>query len=236
MTMDKKYPSRSEYRRSNGLKKSFYQRWWFWIIIILLIVGGGAGGYYLYSHSQENASNVQKKNTTSKAKPKKKKKSVTASGITLKQYNSIYISDKDGLSLDVLTKFFGKSATSTVSKVNDKQTNMETWSKIANGTKDSKLVVQFYNDHAIEKTISGLTVNRSSKISLADYAKIDNNQTTDQVTQTLGKPNYYSETNIDGTTNTTYKYTTGLDGEDGANCTINFTNGNVSGKSQTGLK
>lgn len=236
MTMDKKYPSRSEYRRSNGLKKSFYQRWWFWIIIILLIVGGGAGGYYLYSHSQENTSNVQKKTTTSKTKPKKKKKSVTTSGITLKQYNSIYISDKDGLSLDILTKFFGKSETSTVSKVNDKQTNMETWSKIANGTKDSKLIVQFYNDHAIEKTISGLTVDRNSKITLVDYAKIDNDQTTDQVTQILGKPNYYSETNVDGTTNTTYKYTTGLGGEDGANCTINFTNGNVSDKSQTGLK
>lgn len=238
--MDKKYPSRSEYRRSHGLKKSFYQKWWFWIIIVILIVGGGAGGYYLYSsQSSSNTSKVEKKTASSKSKPKKQKKSTTTSDsseITLKNYNGIYISDKDGLSLDILTKYFGKPASSTVSKVNDKQTNMETWTKIANGTKNSKLVVQFYNDHAIEKTISDLKVTRSSKIALTDYVKVDNDQSTDQVIQILGNPNYYSETNLDGTTTTIYKYTSGLNGEDGANCTINFTNGKVSGKSQSGLK
>jgi hypothetical protein len=65
---------------------------------------------------------------------------------------------------------------------------METWTKIANGTKNSKLVVQFYNDHAIEKTISDLKVTRSSKIALTDYVKVDNDQSTDQVMQILGNP------------------------------------------------
>lgn len=233
--MDKKYPSRSEYRRSHSLKKPFYRKWWFWLIIILLIIGGGAG-YYLYSNQQKNTPSVQTKKDVSKKQPQKKKKSKNNSAITLKQYNGTYISDKDGLSLDILTKLFGKPATSSVSKVDDKQTNMETWNNIAGGNKNSKLVIQFYNDHAIEKTISDLKVNRTSKISLIDYAKIDNDQSIDQVIQVLGKPNYYSETNLNGTTTITYKYTTGLKGDDGASCTVNLINGKVSGKSQTGLK
>ncbi|MDT6951595.1 DUF3862 domain-containing protein [Companilactobacillus alimentarius] len=232
-----KYPSRAEYRKIHHLKpirKPFYQKWWFWLIIVILIIGGLIGGLtgYYYNPGNETAKTTQ----SSKKKPEKKKTTKKVTGITLKQYNGTYISEKDGMSLNNLIKFFGKPTTSTTSKVDGVQTKIETWTKIANGNKNSKLIIHFYNDHAVTKALIGLKVSRSKKISLAQYQQIKTGQTTENIIKKLGKPNDYSESSVNGMQMKVLKYTSGLNGDEGATLSVNIANDKVSSKSQTGLK
>lgn len=236
----KKYPSRAQYRQEHNIKppkKAFYKKWWFWLIIIILIVGGVLigtfGDFYTPKKTETTTTQTSKKKTAKKA-VKKSTKEIT--GVSLKQYNGIYLSEKDGLSSEILTEYFGKPNESSVSKVDDLQTNVDTWEKVANGTKNSKVIVHFYNDHAVTKAISDLKVTRNEKITLKKYQELQNGQTSNDVLNTLGNPNTYSESMINGTATKVFKYTTGLNGDQGAEITVTFNNDAVDGKNQTGLK
>lgn len=228
-------PTRAEARHSKkSTKKYFYKRWWFWtIIFVLLLAGGGLGGMKMTStgiFSQKTTKVAKKKQAAPKKTVKKK------TGLTVNQYNGIYLSETDGLSAATLTKLFGKPSSTSTSTVQNLQTNVDTWTKIADGQLGANLTVNFSNDHAISKSISGVKITRSKKLGLTEYNQINNNDSEDQVTTELGKPNNYSETNISGTTQKDLTYTSGINGETGANFIVNITNGVVSGKSQTGLQ
>ena len=227
-------PTRAELKRSKkGTKKHFYKRWWFWtIIFVVLLAAGGLGGMKMTAMGpfSQKTTKVSKK----KAAPKKTVKKKT--GITLNQYNGIYLSETDGLTSATLTKLFGKPDSNSTSTVQNLQTNVDTWTKIADSQLGANLTVNFSNDHAVSKSINGLKVSRSKKIGLTDYNQIQNNDSEDQLTSKLGKPNGYTETSVGGTTQKDFTYTSGINGETGANFIVNITNGVVSGKSQTGLK
>ena len=227
-------PTRAEARRSKkSTKKHFYKRWWFWtIIFVLLLAGGGLGGMKMTSTGpfSQKTTKVAKKKSTPKKTVKKKP------GLSLNQYNGIYLSETDGLSSATLTKLFGKPSSTSNSTVQSLQTDVDTWTKIADGQLGANLTVNFANNHAISKSISGIKITRSKKLGLTEYNQIQNNDSEDQITSELGKPNNYSETNVAGTVQKDFTYTSGINGETGANFIVNITNGVVSGKSQTGLQ
>ncbi|GEO77742.1 hypothetical protein FD29_GL001881 [Companilactobacillus mindensis DSM 14500] len=227
-------PTRTQLHRSQKkTKKHFYKRWWFWgIIFILLLAAGGFGGMKMTSTGpfSQKTTKVAKKKATPKKKVAKK------TGLTLKQYNGIYLSQTDGLSQEILGKLFGEPNSTSTSTVQNISTNVVTWNKIADGQLGSNLTVNFTNDHAISKAITGLKVTRNKKLSLADYEKIQNGDSETQLLQNLGKPNGYAESSVNNTTQKEYTYSSGLKGETGANFIVTITNDTVSGKSQTGLK
>lgn len=232
--MDNNLPSRSQYRQTHQKKiKHFYKRWWFWFIIaIILLAGGGLEGMKLaqvgpFSSKTEK---VAKKTTTKSKKTTTKK----TTGITLAQYNGIYLSQTDGLTMSTIENIFGKPANTTNTTVQDITTNAATWTKIANGGLGATLTINFANDHAISKSLNGLKVTRNTKLGLNEFNMIQNDQTQDDVISSLGKPNSYSET-IASQHTATLTYSSGINGQTGANFIINFENGKVSGKSQTGL-
>ena len=226
-------PTRADFRRSNKKKKKhFYKSWWFWsIIIILLLAGGGFEGMKMTSTGPfSKTTKVTKKKKTTKKTTKKK------TGITLNQYNGIYLSQTDGLSKSTLEGIFGKASSTTTSTVQNVSTDVYTWNKVADGTLGSKLTVNFANDHAISKNISGLKVSRSQKLGLEAYNSIQNGQTEDTILHNLGKPNGYSETITSDTNSKTLTYSSDISGDTGANFIVSLTGDQVSGKSQTGMQ
>lgn len=227
-------PTRAQLRRTKKKsKKHFYKRWWFWtIIFVLLLAGGGLTGMKMTSMGPF----ATKTTKVTKKKKSVKKTTKKESGVTLNQYNGIYLSENDGLSQEILQKLLGKPNSTSSSTVQTLQTTVNTWTKVSNGELGSNMTVNFSNDHAIGKAISGLKVSRSTKLSLSDYNKIQNGISKDQLLDDLGNPNGYSETTINGTTTNDFTYSSDINGETGANFIVNLTNGVVSGKSQTGLK
>lgn len=234
--MDNNMPSRSQYHQTHQKKtKRFYKRWWFWLIIaIILLAGGGFEGMKLAGVGPfgPKTEKVAKKTTTKKKKTTTKKQT----GITVAQYNGVYLSQTDGLTLATIEKIFGKPANTTNTTVQNISTNAATWTKIADGGLGATLTINFANDHAISKSLNGLKITRNTKLGLNEYNMVQNDQSQADVISSLGKPNGYSEIIAAGTNTGTMTYSSGINGDTGSNFIINFENGKVSGKSQTGLK
>lgn len=235
-------PTRAEYQRSHKkTKKHFYKSWWFWgIIIIVLLAAGGLAGMKMTNmgpFSQTETKTSQKSSSSSKSTTKTKSNSSKKNkGITLNDFNGIYLSQSDGFSPEQLENVFGKPANTTEGAIQTLKTSASTWSNIANSQLGANMTVNFSNGHAINKTISGLKVKRASKLGLADFNKIESNQTIADVINQLGKPNGYTVTNINGANSTDLTYSSDINGDTGANFIINFTNDKANGKSQTGLE
>ncbi|WP_125590531.1 DUF3862 domain-containing protein [Companilactobacillus jidongensis] len=226
--------SRSQYRNQNKKKKPLFKKWWFWLLIVILVAAIGTGYYYY----QDNNSDTKTESSSKKNKSAKKKSSQVkkASGIRLDNYNGIYLSQTDGLSLASLQKLFGNYSSSSDSTIGDVQATSYTWKKIANGDLGASLIVGFVNDHAISKSISGLKVSRDKKITLDLYNQIQNGQSEQDVINLLGKPNGYSETSVENTASKVYSYTSDVKGDIGANIVITFTDGAVSSKNQLSVQ
>lgn len=158
------------------------------------------------------------------------------SGITLDQYNKISLNESDGTSPDSLKKEFGKPSSTSTSTVQNQQVDLHTWTKVANADAAASVAVGFSNGHAVSKAVTGLKVSRSEKITLDKFNQVQNGQSEDDVIGALGKPNGIDESSIAGMSMKILAYTSGLDGDLGANVSVTLTNGAVSGESQTGLK
>ncbi|MCP0885883.1 DUF3862 domain-containing protein [Ligilactobacillus sp. WILCCON 0076] len=206
-------------------KKPFYKRVWFWIlaIIVIAIVGGSMSGKSKSDSSSSNASSSSSKKETNK--------------INKDNFDKITVSDSTGTSPSDVKEMFGKSPNSTSEQtVENVKAKMYTWSGVANGDITSSIVIGFENDHAISKAISGLKVTRSSKITLSDFDSLENGTSKADVTSKFGDPNGYSYTNIAGQESEIWEYTSGVKGDLGANFSVTFDNGVVSGKTQTSMK
>lgn len=100
----------------------------------------------------------------------------------------------------------------------------------------SNITVNFDNDHAVVKSISGLKVNRSKKIALSDFEAISDGQSQEDIKKKFGEPNGYTITDLANYKSEVWDYTSGIKGSVGANFNITFTDGKVSGKSQYDMK
>ncbi len=234
--MDKKYPSRVELRRSN--RKRFYKKWWFWLIAVIVICLLVFAGLFVTTGNNKNSksSNTSSKETSTQKVVKKDNAREKSSGITLKQYNGLYLSEDGGLSSETLKSIFGSPSSTSNNTIQGIKTDVDTWKEVADSDQGATVVVNYSNNHAISKAITKLRVSRSKKISLHNYNKIQNGVSESDIISELGKPNGYSEVVFSGTSTKKLDYTSGINGSSGASVVITLTNGVVSDKSQTGLK
>jgi len=234
MDYNNNLPTRAEFRRSlKHKKKHFYKRWWFWtIIVILLLAGGGVVGMKMTSTGpfQQTTKVSKSKKTT------KKKKVVNKSGVTFAQYSGIFLNESSGTPIKTVQRLLGKPSSTSTSTANNAKTEINTWNNVENGELGSSLKVTFANGHAIAKAISGLKAVRSEKLGLDAYSSVQNGMEESTVLTNVGKPNGYSESFSSDKTSKSFTYSSGVSGSTGANFVVNFTNGTVSGKSQTGMK
>lgn len=227
-------PTRAAYRRSlKHQKKHFYKRWWFWtLIVIIVLAGGGVAGMKMTATGPfAKTSHVSKPKKTTK-----KKKVVNKDGVTFAQYSGIYLNETSGTPIATVQRLLGKPSTTSTSNANNTKTEINTWNNVDNGELGSNLKVTFANGHAISKAISGMKVARSEKLGLDAYSSVQNGMEESTILNNIGKPNGYSESFNSDKTSKSFTYSSGVSGSTGANFVVNFTNGTVSGKSQTGMK
>ncbi|MQS53349.1 DUF3862 domain-containing protein [Companilactobacillus mishanensis] len=213
--------------RKDKVKKPFYKKWWFWIIIVIVlifVIGGmnGSKGDSNSSKSSDSSNSTSKKSSSNK--------------ITKSQYDAITLGETDGATSESIKKEFGKATSTSTTTIDGVQADQMTWNKLSNADFTGTVLVGFSNGHAISKSITGLKIDRKSKLTLDDFNKIQNGQSESDVTKELGKPNGYTETSVAGSTTKMLEYTSGIKGSLGANFNITITDGAVSGKSQTSLE
>ena len=224
--VDFKYLGGLFMKKEENKKKPIYKRIWFWLVVLILV---GADS----STFGQNTSN----STSSSNASSSSKSSSNGNLVSLTNFNKINLSSSNGDSKETIRKLFGKKEASTSSStVENIKTELLTWDSVDNGSFASNITINFDNDHAVVKSISGLKVNRSKKLSLSDFEAISDGQSQDDVKKKLGEPNGYTITDLAGYKSEVWEYTSGIKGSVGANFNITFTDGKVSGKSQYEMK
>lgn len=215
--------------RTYKVKKPFYKRVWFWIlaVIVVLIIGGSLG-------SKSNSNNTDNSNKSTSAKTDNSGK------ITRSQFDSIKIGDlmnnaQGGDTLDSLKKKFGKPQSTSSDTTNGLKTDVVTWTNVAGGF-GANVIVSFTDNHAYDKNLTGYKLSRKQNIKLSDFESFNNGMKYSDFTAKWGQPDYYNESLINGSTTIIAGYTSGVKGGLGANFNVTFTNGALSGKTQSDMK
>ncbi|MCT3214346.1 DUF3862 domain-containing protein [Lactiplantibacillus plantarum] len=215
--------------RTYKVKKPFYKRVWFWIlaVIVVLIIGGSLG-----SKSNSNTTDNSNKSTSAKTDNSGK--------ITRSQFDSIKIGDlmnnaQGGDTLDSLKKKFGKPQSTSSDTTNGLKTDVVTWTNVAGGF-GANVIVSFTDNHAYDKNLTGYKLSRKQNIKLSDFESFNNGMKYSDFTAKWGQPDYYNESLINGSTTIIAGYTSGVKGGLGANFNVTFTNGALSGKTQSDMK
>lgn len=199
-------------RKAYVEKKPFYKHIWLWIVVILLIFAG------------IGIANGSNNNTTNK--------------VSYANYKKVKLSKVNGTTKTEAKKIFNKKPEDTsTQEIEGVKTDTQTWDHVKNGDASSNITVGFEDGRAVNKIISGLKVKRNSKITLDDYDKLQSGSSKQDVIDSFGKPNGYTNTNILGKVTEDWSYTSDVKGDSGANFIISFDeNGNVIDKTQTSMK
>ncbi|AXH04282.1 DUF3862 domain-containing protein [Lactiplantibacillus plantarum] len=215
--------------RTYKVKKPFYKRVWFWIlaVIVVLVIGGSLG-------SKSNSNHTDNSNKSTSAKTDNSGK------ITRSQFDSIKIGDlmnnaQGGDTLDSLKKKFGKPQSTSSDTTNGVKTDVVTWTNVAGGF-GANVIVSFTDNHAYDKNLTGYKLSRKQNIKLSDFESFNNGMKYSDFTAKWGQPDYYNESLINGSTTIIAGYTSGVKGGLGANFNVTFTNGALSGKTQSDMK
>lgn len=238
--------------KQNKKKKPVYKRFWFWLLIVLAVIVIGMVGSSLGSHtsstvsqstgsssSQSSKSDSSDSGPTTDSQPDSKSNSSAsgdATGITYENWQKITLGADSGTTKEDVEKMFGKKADSTSSStVMNVQTDLLTWNGLKDGGLTSGVTINFENNHAVMKGITGLKVDRGSKITLAQFQKIAKGQGKQDVESNVGKPDSITLTDLAGTKTETWMYLTGVDG-DFASFEVTFTGDVVSSMSQSNMQ
>lgn len=219
-------------------KKPFYKKIWFWVVVVIIVLGAGgmAGGSDDKADTADSSSSSAK-TESAKTVAKKAPAKQSASKITQANFDKIAVSDSDGWTQDQVKKLFGKDAdSSSTQTIQDVKADDLIWNGVSGGSFASAITIGFSNNHVVSKGIAGLKVKRDKKLTLADFNKIQNGMTKDQVKEIVGDPNDYSTSSIMGQTDDMWEYSSNISGDVGANFNVTFTNGTVSGQSQSSMK
>lgn len=219
------------------VKKPFYKRVWFWILAVIVVaaIGGAIGG----GNSDTSASSDKASSSkTSKAKSSSSKKD--DGKISREQFDNIKLGDlmqnaDGGVTLDELTKSFGKPDSTSTSTTNGVTVDMVTWTNVEGGL-GANIIVGFNNKSAYSKNITGFKFDRDKKITLADFEAVANGNAYSDIIKKFGEPDGLNESLIGGTKTVIASYMSGVKGSLGANFNITFTNDVVSGKSQSNME
>lgn len=209
-------------------KKPFYKKIWFWVLVVIIVfaaVGSLGGG------SDDKADKADKASSASSESKK------PVSKVTQANFDKIQVSESNGWTQDQVKKLFGKDADSTSSQtIENVKADDLIWNNVDGGDIASAITIGFSNNHVISKGIAGIKVDREKKITLADFNKIQNGMSKDNVKKLVGDPNGYDLSSIAGQTSNMWEYTSKVSGDIGANFNVTFTNDVVSGKSQSSMK
>jgi len=219
------------------VEKPFYKRVWFWILAIIIVIGiSGALGGNSSSDSSSSSSDSSSKSSSQSASSKED----TTGKITRSQFDSIKIGDlmsnaDGGDTLDSLTQKFGKPSSTSSDTTNDVKTDIVTWTNVTGGF-GANVIVSFTNNHAYSKNLTGFKLSRKQTIKLSDFNSFNDGLKYTDFTAKWGQPDYYDESLIAGDTTVIAGYTSGVKGGFGANFNVTFTNGALSGKTQSDMK
>lgn len=232
---------RGEDGKMYKVKKPFYKKVWFWFVavILLIIIGGALGG------NKDDSAKNSKTNADSKSETTNQSSEVATSEAPAEQnvqplldkYNSIVIGE-NGSTQDAVIGTFGDPDSTSETTISGIQTVMNIWTGLEGGDLLSALTVSFTDGVANSKSITGLPVDKSNKISLEMYNSIptDGSYTLEQAEQDFGQPNGYSESNIMGMVTNMVSWSTNADGDWGANFNVTFQDGVAVSKAQGGLQ
>jgi len=154
-------------------------------------------------------------------------------------YDSVVVKDlmnngEGGTTKDTVVNAYGNPASTSTTSINGMNVEQDTW--IGNGNATGITVsIQFINNNATSKMISGFQFSRDSKIGLTEFNNLATGTSYADVVNTLGEPDTTSESLISGSKSVTANWITGIKGNVGANFVLQFTNDSLTSKSQSGL-
>lgn len=154
-------------------------------------------------------------------------------------YDSVVVGDlmnngEGGTTKDTVINAYGNPASTSTTSLNGMNVEQVTW--IGNGNATGITVsIQFINNNATSKMISGFQFSRDSKIGLTEFNNLTTGTSYNDVVNTLGEPDTTSESLISGSKSVTANWITGIKGNVGANFVLQFTNDSLTSKSQSGL-
>lgn len=183
-----------------------------------------------------NSSGSSKENkaaTSSSAK-------VASNEITREQFDAIKIGDlmkqgSGGDTLQTLTDKFGKPQSTSETTTSGVKTKSVTWTNVTGGF-GASVIVQFVDDHAASKNLTGFKINRSQRITLDNFNSLQTGQSYTDITDKISKPDSYNEMILSGVKTTTATYVTGVQGDSGAHFVLTFNNDTLASKTQTNMK
>lgn len=236
--------SNSQINHKPSAKKPLTKKWWFWVLIIFVAISLVSG---------LTDSNGNKGSSESKVEQKKKPKKDSTSSIYTNQngdqtttenaelislFSKVKLGDisnkgRGGSSYKKIKQMLGSSPSNTASsEVSGIETELATWKY-----KGLTLVFTFVNKRAVGRSITGLRWKRNRKpITRKSYAKMSNGTASEDALKKWGVPDEITQIQILGDFQTKYTWFTGVNGNLGANVSLDFTNQRLTGKSQYGLK
>ena len=185
------------------------------------------------SSSVEQTTSSTSETTASSTSVEETKKAVRA------VYDSVVVGDlmnngEGGTTKDTVVNAYGNPASTSTTSINGMNVEQVTW--IGNGNATGITVsIQFINNNATSKMISGFQFSRDSKIGLTEFNNLTTGTSYNDVVNTLGEPDTTSESLISGSKSVTANWITGIKGNVGANFVLQFTNDSLTSKSQSGL-
>lgn len=185
------------------------------------------------SSSVEQTTSSTSETTASSTSVDETKKAVRA------VYDSVVVGDlmnngEGGTTKDTVLNAYGNPASTSTTSINGMNVEQVTW--IGNGNATGITVsIQFINNNATSKMISGFQFSRDSKIGLTEFNNLTTGTSYNDVVNTLGEPDTTSESLISGSKSITANWITGIKGNVGANFVLQFTNDSLTSKSQSGL-
>lgn len=154
-------------------------------------------------------------------------------------YDSVVVGDlmnngEGGTTKGTVINAYGNPASTSTTSLNGMNVEQVTW--IGNGNATGITVsIQFINNNATSKMISGFQFSRDSKIGLTEFNNLATGTSYADVVNTLGEPDTTSESLISDSKSVTANWITGIKGNVGANFVLQFTDDSLTSKSQSGL-
>lgn len=136
-----------------------------------------------------------------------------------------------GSSIDDVKKLLGQPQSTTTDTSTGTQTDMVTWTK-----KGVTITVQFIEQKAIARSITGFEFSRKDTVGLAEFNALADGTSYTDVVAKFKEPDSITETVMLDSRTTMATWVTGVKGSAGANIVLTFTNDVLTGKTQTNLK
>lgn len=225
-------------------KKPLTRRWWFWVIVVFIVSAAISG---ITDSNNDNGSSDRKMEEKKKSKKHPTSSSYTnqngdqttkENGVLLSLFSDIKLGDigesgQGGSSYKKVKEMLGSKPTSTASsEVSGIEAELATWHYSG-----LTLVVTFVNKRAVGRSITGLRWKRNKQvITRRAFEKLSNESTSGNVLKKWGAPDEITQTQILGKFQSKYTWFTGVKGNLGANVSLDFTDHQLTGKSQYGLE